>query len=210
MQIEQKRCFKYGGAAFVLSGVMFLCRGILEFIAGVPPSSGVEILAWAESEKLFLSFVSEVLFFGAVALIPAVFALYHSLTGADKIKSVIGCGIIAVVIPTLIMLLIVHGRLVYPVYDIHVNSPDVAANIVAIYYGGMHAVALLMAGATLILSISMRGVYGKSIVYLGFVTSMFDIVGAYPYLIGPALSLVCQILFSAWFVAVGVKLRTLP
>ncbi len=36
--------------------------------------------------------------------------------------------------------LIVHGRLVYPQFGMHVTSPDVASLIVAIYYGGMHAV----------------------------------------------------------------------
>jgi hypothetical protein len=51
-----------------------------------------------------------------------------------------------------------------------------------------------------------RGNYGKRIAYLGFVTGVFDIIGAYPYAIGPILTLVCGVFFAAWFVAVGSKL----
>jgi hypothetical protein len=52
----------------------------------------------------------------------------------------------------------------------------------------------------------MRGVYGKRIAYLGFATGVLDIIGAYPDAIGPTLTLVCQVFFAAWFVAVGSKL----
>ncbi|MDH4285109.1 MAG: hypothetical protein OEV35_07305, partial [Gallionellaceae bacterium] len=162
MADESGKLYRFGGAALVVSGVLFLCRDILEFLAGPPPSSGAEILAWAESGKLYLSLISEVLFFAAVALVPAVFALFHSLASIDRAKAATGCGIIAMVIPLVAMLLVVHGRLVYPVFGIRVSSPEVASNIVAVFYGGMHAVALLMGIAAFVLSVIMlRSAYGK-------------------------------------------------
>jgi len=204
---ELRGLFKVGGAAFIIGGILFLVTGGLELMAGPPPSSGAEILAWVQSKKLALSFVNEVLFFSTVALVPAVIALYHSLAGTDRVKAATGSAIIAVVIPVIAMLLIVHGRLVYPVYGIRLSSPAVAENIVAVFYGGMHAVDLMMALATFVLSLAMRsGVYGKRIAYLGFVTSGLDIIGGYPYAIGPALTLLCQAFFAAWFVAVGARL----
>jgi hypothetical protein len=51
-----------------------------------------------------------------------------------------------------------------------------------------------------------RGVYGRNIAYLGFATGAFDIIGAYLYTIGPILETVSQVLFAAWFLAVGSKL----
>ena len=45
--------------------------------------------------------------------VPAVIALYHSLASVDKVKAATGCGMFAVVIPVIAVLLIVHGRLVY-------------------------------------------------------------------------------------------------
>lgn len=207
MSDDAKRLYKVGGVAFILSGLLFLCRDVLDFMAGPPPSNGMEILAWVESGKLLLSLVSEVQFFSTMALVPATTALYQSLATTDRVKAGIGCGIIATAIPVIAMLLIIHGRLIYPVFGIHVSSPAVAEVIVAMYYGGLHAVSELMGVATVILSlVMMRGVYGKSVGYLGFVTGAFDIVGAYPYLIGPTLTLLCQVFFAAWFVTVGSKL----
>jgi len=210
MRDENRKLYRLGGASLIGSGLLFFSRDVLELLAGPPPSSGVEILAWVESGKLYLSFISEVLFFAVVALVPAVFALYHSLASTDRAKAATGCGIIAMVIPLVAMLLVVHGRLVYPVFGIRVNSPDVASNIVALFYGGMHAVALLMGIATFVLSaVMLRGAYGRRIAYLGFATCALDIIGAYPYVIGPVLTLVCQLFFAAWFVSVGAKLYSM-
>jgi len=54
-----------------------------------------------------------------------------------------------------------------------------------------------------------HGVYGRNIAYLGFAAGVFDIIGAYPDIIGPILVLVSQVLFAAWFMAVGSKLYRL-
>ena len=211
MSHEMKGLYKLGGVAFIASGMLFLVRGVLELEAGPPPSSGVDILAWVQSAKLLLSFVSEVLFFAAVALVPAVAALYFTLAESERAKAVTGCGIIAVTIPIIAMSLVVHGRLVYPVYGISVTTPAVAEYSVAVFYGGMHAVGLMLGLATIILSLAMRrGPYGVGVAWLGFVTGALDIVGAYADLIGPALTLVCQVFLAAWFVVVGAKLYRLP
>ena len=210
MSHDTKGLYRLGGVAFIISGILFLLRGVLELEAGPPPSNGVEILAWVERGRVALSFVSEVLFFAAVALVPGVIALYRSLVATGPAKAATGCGIMAVTIPVIAMSLIVHGRLVYPIYGIRITSPAVVENVVAVFYGGMHAAGLMLALATVVLSLAMmRGVYGKSIAYLGFGSAAFDIAGAYPDVIGPAVTLVCQAVFAAWFVAVGSKLYAL-
>lgn len=207
MSHELKGLYKFGGISLIISGVLFFLKSLLDLVAGPPPSSGTEILAWRASGELPLALVSEVLFFAAMFLVPAVIALYYSLASTDRVKAMLGCGIIAVVIPIIDVLLIVHGRLVYPVYGIRVNTPVIAELVVAVYYGGLHAISILLGIATVVLSLAMkRGVYGKRIAYLGIATGAFDIIGAYPYGIGPILTLVCQVFFAAWFVAVGAKL----
>lgn len=206
-----KGLYKFGGAAFVVSGLLFLSRAVLDLMAGAPPSNGAEILAWIASNSLIHDFQSEILFFAAGCLVPAVVALYQSLADVDRAKAVIGCGIMAVAVPVLMVLLIVHGRLVYPVYGIRVSTPDLAAFVVAIFYGGLHAISLLMGIATFVLSLAMKGgAYGKTVVYLGFATAVVDIIGSYPYAIGPVLTLVSQVFFAAWFFAVGSQLYKMP
>jgi hypothetical protein len=106
------RPHKFGGGALVASGILFV---VLDFRAGPPPSNGAEILLWRDSQELVLDFVSEFLFFATVLLVPGTVALYQSLVEVDRTKAATGCGIIAATIPVVAVILIVHGRLVYPV-----------------------------------------------------------------------------------------------
>ena len=207
MANESQGLNKLGGISFVISGILFLLKYGLDLVTGPPPANGAEILAWVASGKLPLSLVSEVLFFAAVFLIPAVFALYQSLASIDRAKAVIGCGIIAAVIPIIFVLLIVQGRLVYPVYHLQNRSPAVAELIVSVFYGGLHAIGILLGVATIALSLAMKtSVYGRRLMYLGISTGVFDVIGAYPDRIGPVLIFVSQLSFAAWFLAVGSKL----
>jgi hypothetical protein len=154
-----------------------------------------------------LAATSEILFFATMFLVPAVIALYQSLASVDRAKAATGCGIMAVVVPVIAMLLIVHGRLVYPVYGLRASAPEAVELVVAIFYGGMHAVGLMMAAATFVLSLAMRrSTFGARIAYLGYATALLDVAGGYPYAIGPIPTLVCRAVFAAWFIAVGLRL----
>ena len=198
---------KLGGFSFIISGVLFLVKYLLDLATGPPPSSGAEILAWVTAKKLPLEWVSEILFFAGGFLIPAIIALYRSLAGVEGAKAAAGCGLIAAAIPTLFMTLIVHGRLVYPIYGLEVSTPEAAEIVVSLFYGGMHAVLLLFGIGTMVLSLAMgRGGYGRSVAALGLATGVFDIASSYPDRIGPVLTLIGQVLFAAWFFAVGWKL----
>jgi len=199
--------YKVGGVSLVASGILFLVHAVLDLLAGQPPSGGAETLAWALSRMRIFEAESEVLFFAAMFLVPAVVAIYRSLEATDRTKATIGCGIIAVVIPVLVVLDIFLGRLAWPVYGIRAETADLVQFVVAIYYGGMHAINECMAIATVILSLAMaRGAYGKVVAYLGIATAVADVVGSFPWLIGPVPTLVCQVFFAGWFVAVGSKL----
>jgi hypothetical protein len=207
MPHEPTRPYEFGGGALVAGGILFVVLAFLDFRAGPPPSNGADILLWRDSQALVLDFVSEFLFFATVLLVPGTIALYQSLVEVDRIKAATGCGIIAVTIPVMAVMLIVHGRLVYPIYGMRVDTPEAAALVVMIFYGGLHAVYLLLAVATIVLSLAMkRGAYAKWIAYVGFATAALDIIGSYPWAVGPVLTLVCELSFAGWFVAVGSQL----
>ena len=193
------------------SGILFVVLAFLDFRAGPPPSHGAEILLWRDSHELVLDFVSETFFFATVLLVPGTIALYQSLVDVERTKAATGCGIMAATIPVMTVMLIVHGRLVYPIYGMRVGTPEAAAFVVMVFYGGLHAVYLLLAVATIVLSLAMkRAAYARWITYFGFATAALDIVGSYPWAIGPVLTLVCALSFAGWFVAVGSQLLRLP
>ena len=207
MPRELTRPYKFGGAALVASGILFVVLAFLDFRAGPPPSNGAEILLWRDSQALVLDFVSEFLFLATVLLVPGTVAVYQSLVDVDGTKAATGCGIIAATIPVMTVMLIVHGRLVYPIYGMRIDTPEAAALVIMVFYGGLHAIYLLLAVATIVLSLAMkRGAYPKWIAYFGFVTAAFDIIGSYPWAIGPVLTFVCELSFAGWFVAVGSHL----
>lgn len=200
---------EFGGGALVVSGVLFIVLALLDLRVGPPPSDGVAILAWRESNATALAFVSELLFFATILLVPGTIALYRSLAEIDRTKASTGCGIIGVTIAVVSVMLVVHGRLIYPIYGMRVETPELAAFVATVFYGGLHSVYLLLAVATIVLSLAMRrGVYPTWIAYLGFVTAGADIIGSYPWVIGPIGTFVCQLFLAAWFVAVGLVVRS--
>ncbi|XAS65450.1 hypothetical protein ACOM2C_01140 [Pseudarthrobacter sp. So.54] len=117
---------------------MFLTKSALEFIAGDPPATGPEILAWRSSHEVALAWTDETFFAATVLLVPAVIALYRSLKGPDRPWAAFGCGVYAAFIPVNFALLIVHGRLAFPISGIGIDDPAAAALVVSLYYGGMH------------------------------------------------------------------------
>jgi hypothetical protein len=105
------------------------------------------------------------------------------------------------------MLDIVHGRPVYPVY--HLSRPlrchRRACGCPVLR--GPARLGHLFGIATIVPSLAMiREFYGRNIPYLGIAAGVFDIIWTYPETIGPILVLVSQLLFAAWFFAVGLKL----
>ena len=102
---------------------------------------------------------------------------------------------------------LLRDSLVYPICGMRVDTPEAAALVVMVFYGGLHAIYLLLAVATIVLSLAMRrGAYAKEIAYLGFATAALDVIGSYPWVIGPVLTFACELSFAGWFVAVGSQL----
>lgn len=202
--------YKLGGVGLVAFGLLSLVSGVIDLAAGPPPSSGTDIVAWIGAHERLLAFPSELLFFEAAFLVPGAFALCHSLAETDKAKAVTGCGILAIAISIMAFVAIVHGRLVYPVYGLRVHAADIAAFAVALYYGGLHAISLLLGLAIVLLGLAMRrGTYGKRMADFGLVTGAFAVVGGYPYAIGPTMTLVCEAVVAVWFVVAGATLYRL-
>jgi hypothetical protein len=160
--------YKAGGISLIITGILFSLRYVLDLLVGPPPSRGAEILTWIASGGLSLALIPEVLFFAGIFLVPGVIALYYSLASTNRSKAAAGCGIIAAVIPIIEVLVIVHGRLSYPVYNIRIDTPAIAELIVAVYYGGLHAIGLMLGIATIVISLAMKRGLRKEYSIFGF------------------------------------------
>jgi len=201
----------FGGISLVLSGGLYLIKALLDLKVGDPPSNGTEIMAWRSSHELALAWTDELLFAATVLLIPGVIALYRALEGSTRPWVGLGCGVIAAVIPLVFAVLMVHGRLAFPVYDITIDDPATARLVVSLYYGGIHAVNLLVAGAAVVLGLAMRrSTFGAGVGALGVVAGAGQLVVAYPWLVAPTLVLILQAILALWLVLMGWRLAWRP
>ncbi len=195
-----------GGIAWIISGILFLVQNLFLLPLQGPPALEADLLVWLEKWKFNISMADEVLLFAALFLIPAIFSLYQFLVLTDKVKAIMVCGLLASSIPIFIFLDIILGRLVYPVYNLELSA-DIYKLVLSIYYGGMHLVAIVFSIATLLLSFAIRkSEHGKAIAYFGFVVAVADLISAFPWITGSAIAFACQLLFSAWFVLLGVRI----
>lgn len=199
--------YKVGGYALVVSGALFFVGHGLNLMAGSPPSGADDMLAWVASSRSLLAWANEILFFAVMFLVPGVIALHHSVARSAPTAAAIGCGVIAALIPTLMVLVVVQGRLVFPVYGIELENES-AALVVTVFHGGLHAVDELFGVATIVLGLAMRRhhPFGKPIAYLAFAAAAGDFAAAYAWLIAPAVVVMSRLLFTVWFVALGISL----
>lgn len=171
-----------------------------------PPLANAELTAWLLKWRFNIAMADELSFFAAICLIPSTVALYRILVKVDKIKALLGCALLTVIIPIYLFLDIIWGRLVYPVYGIQL-SPDIYKLVLSIYYGGMHTAATILSMATIILCLVIRrSVIGRPAAMFGFVAGILDFIDAYPWLIGTVMVFVSQLFFSAWFVILGMRM----
>jgi hypothetical protein len=197
---------KFGGITFIIAGILFFVQYLFFLPLPSPPLVDKELITWLTRWRFNISMADEVLLFAALFLIPSIVALYQSLVKGDKIKALVGCGILALTIPIYVFLDIILGRLVYPVYNLEF-SPDIYKLILSIYYGGMHMIAILLCLATTILCFAIRkSAIGKPAANIGFIVAIFDLIGAFPWLIGNVVVFISQLLFSAWFIFLGIRL----
>lgn len=206
MTTSEKQLIRFGGLAFISAGVLFFAANLLVATLTSPPSIEAEFSKWLSENKVNIAIQNEFLFFATVSLIPSVYVLYQLLKNRFTRSGLAGLGLMVMVIPILAVLDIVEGRLVYPVYGIS-HSFELLKLVLSIYYGGMHTVLLLLAGAIILTSYALRyTIFPKAHWYLGVITGVLQIAASYPWIIGLAVNVVAIVLFSAWLILTGVTI----
>jgi hypothetical protein len=197
---------KFGGITLIISGILFLAQYLFLLPMPSPPSVDIDLMTWLQNWQFNISMADELLFFASLLLIPSIAALYKILVKTAKIKALFGCGLLAVTIPINLILDIILGRLVYPVYHIELSA-DIYKLAVSLYYGGMHLINLVFCAAIILLCFAIRkSEIGKFVACFGFLAGILNFIGAYPWLIGTVMSFVTQLFFSAWLVILGIRI----
>lgn len=195
----------FSGIAFIVSAVLFVGQILFSLPLLNPPVADADWMPWLQEWRFQISMTDELLFFAPLSLIPGIVALYRLLRKVDKIKATLGCGLLTVSIPVYLVMAIVLGRLVYPVYEMELSLESYKL-MFALYHGGMHLIALLLGAAAILLGFAIRkSTLGPSVAYLGWLAGALAIVGSYPWLIGTASTVAIQLVFSVWLALLGVR-----
>ena len=187
-------------------GVLFLGRALTTLLAGPPPASGDEILAWIEGARVVMIWGNEALVIGAALLLAGLYGIHQALTPRAPMAATAGTLLLIAVCTVCLVLGIFQGRFVYPVHGLALSRPEDAELLVMLYFGGNHLVALGFAAATVFWALAMRSnPTWRAFGYAGFPAAAASILGSYPELIGPLALFAMDALQALWWVAIGIQ-----
>jgi hypothetical protein len=206
MTASDSKLVKSGGLTFVIAGVLFFAANLIVITLPHPPAVEAEFFEWLSGNSLILMLQNELLMFAALFLVPSAIALYVLQKERASRSAITGTGLMMAAIPVLFMLVIVAGRLVYPVYGIQLSF-DALKLMLSVYHGGMHAVFIILAVSIVLISLAMRSLgFPKLHRYLGLINGVSLIAGSYPWLTGFAFNLIVIMVLSSWLVLTGTSI----
>src|SRR5262249_2725046 len=86
-------------------------------------------------------------------------------------------------------------------------SADSLMLTLSLYYGGLHAVLLLLGAALLLIGFALRGAtFNKSMVSISYVVGLLQLAGAYPWLTPVAVNAIVSISLSLWMALIGISI----
>jgi hypothetical protein len=104
------------------------------------------------------------------------------------------------------MINVVQGRLVYPVYGLNLSVDSLKLSF-SIFYGGLHATALMFGAALFFIGFAMRGTtFNKGMVPYSVIVGFLQIVGAYPWLTPVAFNVLVAMSLSLWMTLTGIMM----
>jgi hypothetical protein len=184
-------------AGALLAGAALLLLSLLPDV----PSEAAEMTAWVDSGRSLLSWSDELLFFAVVCWGAGARGLFGGQQAERSVRIDLGMTALAVANVALLVLLLVVGRLVYPVFGIRL-SPEVLALLISSAFGALHLALLGFAVAAVTLSWTTRsGLTGRVV---GMVAAAVFIVGSFPWLTPSWWNALVAVLLAGWGVSLGV------
>lgn len=196
------------GFALIVAGILLAAQAFFMYLAQSPPSDVAALQSWLSSGKQSLMIANELLFFAAVAIVVVLIGLYKLLAKNAPLLAMTGSSLLGIATVLLFVLCVIQGRMVYPVFG-QVLTGENMILVTSLFYGGLHTVYLLLAGASLALGAAMsRSGYGSYAKYIGTFSAVAAIVAAYPWAITSSAMLVAQIVVTLWFVYMGTRMMS--
>jgi len=146
------------------------------------------------------------MFVAVVCLVPAVVVLYRLLESQHGFSALVGCTSLMLALTIMGTLVLIGGRLVYPVFRIALSA-DTIALMVSLLFGGLHSVLLLIGLALIVLAFAMRrSELGSWIMTATYCAGALQILGSYPWLTPSWWNATAATALAAWMLMFGIRL----
>jgi len=199
----------FGGAALIAGGTALASAEFLITVVSRPVAGG-SITAWVKAAAMALAVADELLFVALVCLVLGGLVLWQAVRAQRPISALVMVTSLLLAMAVVIVLVLVVGRLVYPVYDIAIGESGNAL-LVSLMFGGLHAVSLLLGIAVLAATAALRGSGAPWwLVVVGTVAAIAQWVGAFPWLTPDWVNGAVPVLLGTWMLAAGVWLIAHP
>jgi hypothetical protein len=198
----------FGGWALIIGGVLLFGAQSLIALLPAPPAAPSGLARWVHEYAFPLSMSDELLFFAIVCLTPGVVVLFRTTRFRRPVSSLIGCSSLLLAMTLLGVLVVVGGRLVYPVFGISL-SEDAIALVVSLFFGGLHSVLLFMGVGLIAAGFAFRQENaGRRLPIASFGAGALQVLGAYPWLTPAWVNVSTAAALFAWMLAAGWWLRS--
>jgi hypothetical protein len=198
----------FGGWALIIGGVLLFGAQSLLALLPVPPAAVFGLARWVHEYAFPLSMTDELLFFAIVCLTPGVVALFRTTRLRRPVSSLLGCSSLLLAMALLAVLVVVGGRLVYPVFGISL-SDDAIGLVVSLFFGGLHSVLLFMGVGLVAAGLAFRQENAwRWLPIASFGAGALQVLGAYPWLTPAWVNVTTAAVLFAWTLAAGSWLRS--
>jgi hypothetical protein len=198
----------FGGWALIIGGVLLFGAQLLIALLPAPPAAPSELTRWVRAHSFSLSMSDELLFFAVVCLTPGVIVLFRATRLRRPVSSLLGCSSLLLAMALLGVLVVIGGRLVYPVFGISL-SDDAIALVVSLFFGGLHSVLLFLGVGLIAAGFALRQENaGRRLPIAGFGAGGLQVLGAYPWLTPAWVNVTAAAALLAWMLAAGWWLRS--
>jgi hypothetical protein len=199
-----------GGRALIIGGVLMFVAQLVIALLPAPPFAPSGLARWVTENALRLSMSDELLFFAVVCLTPGVVALFRTTRFRRPVSSLLGCCSLLLAMTLLAVLVVIGGRMVYPVFGISL-SDDAIALVISLFFGGLHSVLLFVGVGLVAAGIALRQENAwRWLTVASFSAGALQLLAAYPWLTPAWVNVVVAAALLAWTVTAGWWLRSAP
>lgn len=167
----------------------------------IPASAGEAPQAWLQQHQGVLRLANEMRMFGGIAVVSA--ALAWSRPSGSPIAFALGRGALALAGSVEVLIVIVEGRLAYPLPGFTLPA-DAITLLAALEYGAVHAADILFAVAVGALTTDAlhSGVSRTLPVILATATVVLLLIASFPWAVPAGVGIGAAVLLSCWAVFV--------